>query len=401
MKKSFLSLLLILFSAFTLSSCEGLYNTGKSQYDITQRIVKVEDITLEGFQNAVQTAIERVERSVIGISHKDRNLATMSIGSGVVYERKTNLVDPTKDETAPNNIKDYTYHAITNRHVVQDDDGNTLNLYAYMGYEDVEVEADLIGKDPKVDLAVITFTTRVMLEPVEFADIDNADPSKRDEIKKGSFAIAIGNPDGYEYFGSATMGIISAPIRYMADDTDNDNTVDFYGEYIQHDVAINPGNSGGGLFNLEGKLIGINTLKLVDSTIEGMGFAIPINIIRKLVFEYLVPGQAIVRPKLGILGLEVRGLTEAFKTENQIVVPDAYKYGLYVSDITAGGSISGSNVQVGDVILYFADLQIRYSYELMAELSSLIHYHVGDHVSIKYWSHTQNKEVTETVILKP
>jgi serine protease Do len=198
------------------------------------------------------------------------------------------------------------------------------------------------------------------------------------------------------------MGIISAPLRYMADDTDNDNTVDFYGEYIQHDVAINPGNSGGGLFNLEGKLIGINTLKLVDSTIEGMGFAIPINIIRKLVFEYLVPGQAIVRPKLGVLGIEIRGLTPAYIEANNLMeIPSQYNYGMYVSDITAGGSVSGSGVKTGDIILYFDDLQIRYSYELMAELSSLIHYHVGDHVNIKYWSRSQNKEVTETIILKP
>jgi len=113
------------------------------------------------------------------------------------------------------------------------------------------------------------------MRPLEFADSNY--------LKKGMFAIAIGNPSGYEFYGSTTFGIISHPLRYISEDTNGNGTDDAENEYIQHNVAINPGNSGGPLINMDGKIIGINTMKFVSQDIDNMGFSIPSNVVTNLI----------------------------------------------------------------------------------------------------------------------
>lgn len=397
MKRNFLKIIIGLLLIFTLSGCE-FYTDRNSNELITRRYVDVENITIVDFQNLIEEVITKVERSVIGVTHKNNN-NPVSIGSGVVYRQEINLVNPNLGEEAEDNIKNYTYYAVTNRHVIQDDRSRTFQVYAYMGYDDEEVKAEVVGMDPKVDLAVIKFTYTKHIMPVRFAEIDSADPNK--QIRKGSFGIAIGNPDGYKYFGSATLGIISAPIRYMEDDSNGDGLVDFYGEYIQHDVAINPGNSGGGLFNIKGELIGINTLKLVSNNIEGMGFAIPADIVAKIVFEYIETGQQIVRPKLGVTGIEVKSITPAVSEANNLKpIPEGINYGIYVTDLVQGGSVYGSGVEKDDIILTFDGMPIKYTYELMAIMSNLVDYSVGDIVEITYYSRATGQIKTVKITLK-
>ena len=123
-----------------------------------------------------------------------------------------------------------------------------------------EYEAKIIGKDEETDLAVIKID-KTGLTKAEFADSDN--------IKVGEFAMAVGNPLGMQ--SSITCGVISAVNREVTDTDGKKFTL------IQTDAAINAGNSGGALVNSEGKVIGVNTLKLSGTGIEGMGFAIPIN----------------------------------------------------------------------------------------------------------------------------
>lgn len=401
MKRNFIVLVLTILLVLTLGSCDFNRNSENNEL-ITRRYVDVENISIADFQNLIQEAIERVERSVIGVTHKDNNNNSISIGSGVVFKQDIN-----KDNQG--NIIDYTYWAITNRHVIKDDRNRTFKIYAYMGYDDEERPAEVIGFDPKVDVAVIKFKYNRHINPVKFAEIDSSDPTK--QIKKGSFAIAIGNPDGYKYFGSATLGIISAPVRYMEDDTDDDGTVDFYGEYIQHDVAINPGNSGGGLFNIKGELIGINTLKLVSDTIEGMGFAIPIDVVSKIVYSYILPGNEIVRPKLGVTGVEVKSITQKIIEDNKllplpIIDGEVVKYGIYVNAVAPNSSVGeaataeGVKVQVHDIILTFDGKPIKHTYELMAIMSNLIDYHVGDVVEITFYSRTTGKVERMNITLK-
>ncbi|HHU56602.1 MAG TPA: PDZ domain-containing protein [Acholeplasmataceae bacterium] len=229
----------------------------------------------------------------------------------------------------------------------------------YFGEEDEEIKATLMEQDPQVDLAVIRFEYAKYIQPLEFADSD--------QLKKGSFAIALGNPSGY--YGSATFGIISYPKRYIEEDIDNDRIIDWEAEYIQHDVAINPGNSGGPLINLQGQIIGINTMKFVDEEIDNMGFSIPSNLVAQIV-PLLEQGIKPQRPKLGVQILEIRSMNEEKRLSYNI--PSDINYGLLVDSVEPNSPAGKANIKKGDIILYFNGVQIRYTHQLRNELNKLV-----------------------------
>lgn len=180
-------------------------------------------------------------------------------GSGVIYY-KALTVDG-----------NYLYKVITNEHVVSvsDEISAVKGEEEYKIYDeayDEEITAKLIGRDAENDIAVLEFVSGREYSAVKFA--------KLDEVKAGKFVVAMGTPLDTEFYNTATYGIISR----------------VKGTYIQHDAAINSGNSGGPLFDLSGNLVGINNAKLSGSTssgvsIEGIYFAIPINIVSQCVIE--------------------------------------------------------------------------------------------------------------------
>ena len=376
--------------------------------EITNKVVKYDELTIEDVDTAIQTASDKVSAAVIGVTTrvvvksgtgkfvKDTE-GNYSVASGVIYRR-----DEIKD--ASGKLVNYEYYVITNRHVVcaDDIDPATLvktNIYAYLGDTDEEIPAEVLGYDKKVDIALIKFQSSRFIEPVTIADSD--------DLIKGQLAIAVGNPDGYTYYGSVTFGVISSPERYISSDTDGDGTDDFYAEYIQHDVAINPGNSGGGLFNLKGELVGINTLKLVDSTIDNMGFAIPSNVVMTIIKEYLEQGKEIVRPRLGVLGTEVRSLTEAIieNSEDIIDIPDIYQgeqpYGIYVIETYEGTTIGETSIEKDDIILQMNDIKLTRMYIVNSKLNSLITgFKVGETISVTYFDRSENVIKTIDVVLK-
>lgn len=371
--------------------------------DITHNVVEYETIKVEDLQTAVNEVVNKVEDAVIGVTCKEvvksnfgnnESEVSVSLGSGVIYKR-----EEIKDN---GKITNYKYYVLTNRHVIVDktaDASQKFVIYAYLGEEDLEIKAEVVGYDTKVDIAVITFEHHKYIQPVEIADSD--------ELDRGDFVIAMGNPDGYDYYGSATFGIVSGEKRYLSSDTDDDGVDDFYSSFIQHDVAINPGNSGGGLFNIYGELVGINTLKLVSSEIEGMGFAIPSNIVRLLVEEYIEPGKIIKRAKLGVLGVEVRGLSD-YAIENSdgeiLPIPNIYngetRYGIYVNEIHRNTTLYGSGIEPHDIILSVGGIKATRTYVINAALNSLVDFQVGDTVEIEYYSRSADAIRKITVTLK-
>ncbi len=368
--------------------------------EITQKVVEYKTMSVEDFQTAVQEAYKKVKNSVIGVTCKAIMPSTVSgttdhsnsLGSGVIYKREA-VIDN-------NVVKAYKYYVLTNRHVI---DGSEVdgalgyNIYAYLGNEDKEIKATVLGSDSKVDIAVITFEHTTLFEPVVIADSD--------EIESGSFAIAVGNPDGYDYYNSVTFGVISGPLRYFDTDTDDDGTSDFSATYIQHDVAINPGNSGGGLFNIYGELLGINTLKLVSSDIDNMGFAIPSNVAYTIANDYIEKDREIVRARLGILGTEVRALSDYQIEQDEDIksIPDIYegetRYGIYVIEVN-DATLKGTGVQPHDIILSVGGVKITRTHIISARLNSLVDFQVGDVVDIVYYSRSLDKVVTIQAALK-
>jgi len=397
MKRKITILVSFLLCLFCLVSCGKTTNNivNNVENNITNKVVEYESLSIKDLEEAVEIAIQKVENAVVGVILKEvtdldktTSVDSVGVGSGVIYKREEII--------SGGILRGYRYYVVTNRHVVVSEDSKTTKetkAYVYLGNEDIEIEATILGYEAKVDLACITFEHTTYIQPVEFGSSST--------LKKGSFVIAIGNPEGFDYYGSATFGIVSSPYRYLSSDTDGDGTNDFFSKYIQHDASINPGNSGGGLFTLEGKLIGINSMKLSSTSIDNMGFAIPSDEVSMLLSNYLEKGLTVERARLGINVYPVKSITEAVRIKlNLKEIPDIYngleKYGLYISEITAGGTMSKSSVQPHDILLEFDGKKIRNNSDLSILLSSKI---VGDKVSIKYYSRSLNLIVEEEIIL--
>ena len=398
-----LAVVLTLTSCYLKPSNSGNNNQNNQTNvinEITNKTIEYKNISVEDLQTAVTETAENLKNAVIGISLKATHTSqiggslitsedTESIGSGVIYKREEVL-------NSENKLIGYNYYVVTNRHVITGSSSSyQYKTYAYLGEEDVEIEAEIIGSDPKVDIALVKFQHTKLIQPVEFADSDT--------VKKGQFAIAIGNPDGYEYYGSVTFGIVSGELRYVSEDLDSDGTNDFTATYIQHDVTINPGNSGGGLFTIDGKLIGINTMKIVDDKIDNMGFAIPSNVVKSILENYLEVGKTPERPRIGMTGIAVRNITNAVSAQNNLKeIPSISEYagikpyGIYVVGITGNSSISNSPIKVHDI----DGIKLTNMNILSANLNGLTKYFIGTEVEVTYYSRSQNKVLKTKITLK-
>ncbi len=237
--------------------------------------------------------------------------------------------------------------------------------------DEEKYEAKIIGKDEQTDLAVIKIE-KSGLSKAEFADSDN--------IKVGEFAMAVGNPLGMQ--SSITCGVISAVNREVTDSDGKKFTL------IQTDAAINSGNSGGALVNSQGKVIGINTLKLSGTGIEGMGFAIPINSTTDITSQ-LIQYSKVKRPYIGISGMD---LTENTAKANNLVV------GIYVKSIDDFSAGEKAGIKIGDVIIEADGQKITKMDELNAIKNS---HQIGDEMKIKVNRNGQEKELTITLGEQP
>ena len=233
---------------------------------------------------------------------------TYSEGSGVIYLRS--------------NGKGYI---VTNNHVISGSDKVQVVLASGK-----TVDAKVVGKDSTSDLAVLSIDAKYVTQTASFGDSKS--------LITGQTVIAVGSPMGSEYASSVTQGIISAPSRTITTSS-NQQTV------IQTDAAINPGNSGGPLVNSAGQVIGINSMKLSQSTdgtsVEGMGFAIPSN-------EVVTIINQVTRPQLGIKVISLSELSSAYK--EQLGIKTNLKSGIYVASVTKNSAASSAGMKSGDII---------------------------------------------------
>lgn len=266
--------ILIIFIGIILlnvtSGC-GLINREYNN-SINNKVVNVEDYTISDLETNVNAVAEKIEDSSVAIY--DSNYIESSLGSGVVISRV--IYDVNGNETDDlSRAFEFKYYVVTNYHVVE---GYSTRIKIYTKENVVnpayQANATLVKYDIQKDLALLTFNSRVLLVPVTFGDSS--------QLKKGDFVIAIGTPLSLEYFNTTSFGIVGHPSRIVSD-----NGVDNC--YIQHDAAINPGNSGGGLFDIEGKLIGINTSRAYDekTNVYGISFAVSSNTVYQLFKEFI------------------------------------------------------------------------------------------------------------------
>lgn len=260
---------------------------------------------IEEMQNVITELAERVKPSVVSVgplrskdAFRDRPPNAQSSGSGVI-------VDPDG-------------HIITNNHVVGDATEVEVRLS-----DKTRFIAQVIGKDPDTDLAVLKITTDRKLPSARFGDSST--------VKVGQWALAVGNPFGLDR--TVTLGVISGIGR------ENMN-LSRYENFIQTDASINPGNSGGPLFNLHGEIIGINTA--IINFAQGIGFAIPSNMAKQVMDQLLTRGR-VVR---GWLGVGIQSLTADLAAKFGVNEGE----GVLVNEVFENDPAARAGIRPGDII---------------------------------------------------
>lgn len=289
-------------------------------------------------------------------------LETSSEGSGVIYKIEGDLA-----------------YIVTNNHVI--DGADELEILMKDGTKEV---ATVVGSDIWTDLAVLTIPATSVTAVASFGDSD--------AVNVGEPAIAIGSPLGTEFATSVTQGIISAKNRSVSTDVDGDSIVDWDVTALQTDAAINPGNSGGALINIAGQVIGINSMKISDSDVEGMGFAIPSNDVLTIINELEQNGE-IIRPILGVSMLDLSQIS-ASQQSSVLKLPEDVTGGVVIADVQALSAAELGGLEQYDVITEMNGEAVTSIVDLRKILYSL---EVGTDVEISYYREGTLQSTTVTL----
>lgn len=317
-------------------------------------------ITIET-SDSVHTAeaiAEKVIPSVVGISTKAEVTYQSWFGSqkGITEGSGTGI------------IVDEQGYILTNSHVVND--GNTEQLLVQL-YDGREVEGTVLWNDKSIDLAIVK---------IEATGLTAAELGDSEEVRIGSYAVAIGNPLGMAFDRSVTQGIISGLDRTIVV-SDGQNQMPMEG-LMQTDASINSGNSGGPLLNSQGLVIGINSAKAQSG--EGLGFAIPINTAKPIIEEIKTKGE-FNRSYLGIRGVRL----EEFKAAYPEAGIEADN-GIYLVQIYTDSPAAKAGLKEGDVITHLEGKEI----ETMTQLiTGLYEHRPGDQITLKILRGTKTEEV--------
>lgn len=260
-------------------------------------------------------------------------------------------------------------YIITNAHVIYDENYGLAKSVSVMLVDETEYDANIIGYDTESDIAVLKIQAENLV-PAEFGNSD--------ELQVGELVIAIGNPLGFELFGSVTSGIVSALNRDI-DINEKEMTL------IQTDAAINSGNSGGPLVNSYGQVIGINSAKMSSSygsaSIEGLGFAIPITDAKTIIDDLIQYGYVTGRPQIGITGEDI---TESMASYYQVPM------GVYVRFMDPEGAAAKAGIQIGDIIVAINNEPVTTTDELNKAKAD---YKAGDTITLTISRNNQNIDI--------
>lgn len=351
-------LLFGLFTTFLLPKLDGaaLNSVSASAYNPYDRIVQA--------AAAVRPAVVSVvnHRAATAKGEDEESMEGAALGSGVVFQK---------------NGKDA--YVITNHHVVAG--GQALEAVLVDG---TSLKAQLVGSDVITDVAVLKIDGSKVKAVAQVGDSDRLD--------LGETVIALGNPLGLG--DTLTSGIVSYPKRVMPVSLNEDGVYDWEQQVIQTDAAINEGNSGGALVDLNGKLIGINTMKISSTGVEGIGFAIPINQVMATAEELLKNGK-ISRPYLGVYSLDLNNPYAPLGEEqvSNLKLPSEIKKGVVV--LESLGPAQDAGIQLNDVIVGFDNQSIDSTLMLRKYLYE--RKQIGDKMKVTYYR--EGKKQTASVTL--
>ncbi|MCM3588161.1 trypsin-like peptidase domain-containing protein [Mesobacillus maritimus] len=367
--------LIVIFSIPALANLGALpYNVGPKNgtETVTQpenNGTKASKSVSVNVQTAITEAVEKTSEAVVGITNiqsgrgfwfETNQSQEAGTGSGVIYK-----VDGDKA------------FVVTNFHVIE-------------GAQDLEVTfsdgtkspAKLVGGDPWTDLAVIEMNAENVKTVAEFGDSD--------QLQIGEPAIAIGNPLGLTFSGSVTQGIISGLERSIPVDIDQNGSADWQAEVLQTDAAINPGNSGGALVNIEGQVIGINSMKIAQSSVEGIGLAIPINYAIPVIEDLEQYGE-VKRPYMGVSLSSVSEIPVRYQ-QSTLNLPEDINYGVAILEVAPNSPAGKAGLQEFDVIVEMDGEKIEDSVDLRKHLYN--EKEAGDELKIKFYRNGKLQEAT-------
>ena len=351
----------------TVSTTKDKQNSTSSKDSETTSVSNTNLISLEDYSNTGIYAANKVLPSIVGITveytvnspyygYSMKSSASAS-GSGVIISEDGYILT---NNHIVNTSSTSSYYQVSQANKV------TVKLYN----DDTIYDATIVGTDETTDLAVIK---------IEKTGLPAAELGNSDSVKVGEFSMAIGNPLGME--STVTAGIISAVNRTITSENRN-YTV------IQTDAAINSGNSGGALVNSKGQVIGINTLKLSGTGIEGIGFAIPINSTVDI-YKQLISDGKVKRPYIGISG---RDINEQTAKQYKLVE------GVYIVSVEPYSSAEKAGLKSYDVITEVDGKKIT----SMDELNEIKNSHkIGDIINLKVYRDNNYVDVQVTLGEQP
>lgn len=311
-------------------------------------------------------AVQKTSGAVVGITNiqssnfwsdqgkgngGNKGEAAAGTGSGVVYKKSGNQA-----------------YVVTNHHVVEG--ATKLEVTLNNG---TKLPAKLLGSDIWTDLAVLEIDGSKIKQVAQFGDSDL--------LKTGEPVIAIGNPLGPTFSGSVTKGIISGLKRAIPVDINQDGVADWNADVLQTDAAINPGNSGGALINIAGQVIGINSMKIAQQSVEGIGLSIPINSVKPIIKDLERYGT-VKRPYMGV---DLKSVSEipAYYQQEALKLPKNVNYGVALRQIVPRSPADLAGLRELDVIVEMDGHKINDIIDLRKHLYE--EKKIGDQLKVKFY----------------
>lgn len=323
----------------------------------------------------ITSAVQKAQDAVVSITSYQNQSGGFSLedpsgqagqaassGSGVIYKKEGGKA-----------------YVVTNNHVVEGASSVEITLS-----NEKKAEAKVLGTDALMDLAVLEIDAKDVEAVAELGSSSN--------LQTGEPAIAVGNPLGFLQ-GSVTQGIISNPSRTIPVDLDQNGQPDYEADVIQTDASINPGNSGGALINIKGQLIGINSSKIAEETVEGIGFAIPIDDAQPIIEQLEMTGE-VKRPVMGVTPASLAEVPTQYWT-GTLNLPKDVESGVVLMGIAPNSPASEAGLKERDVVVKLDDTEVKDSAALRKYLYS--NKKVGDKMDVTFYRDGKQQTVTMTL----
>ncbi|MBM7662242.1 serine protease Do [Bacillus mesophilus] len=317
----------------------------------------------------VTQAVDRVSAAVVGVINIQTSgfweeAGEAGTGSGVIYKKE-----------------DGRAYIVTNHHVIEGASSVEISLQ-----DGSRIPGEVLGSDIFTDLAVISVDGDAIDTIAEFGNSDN--------VRPGEPVLAIGNPLGLQFSGSVTQGIISGTERTIPLDFDQDGHVDWQAEVLQTDAAINPGNSGGALVNIEGQIVGINSMKIAQEAVEGIGLSIPTTIVRPIISDIERYGE-VKRPYMGV---SLRNLSDisSYHWQQTLKLPSDVIAGVFLEEVIPLSPAEIAGLEVYDVIVALDGEDIQNALDLRKHLYN--RKNIGDSMEVTFYRQGEKKTTTMRLV---